>query len=65
MAVAPAVAGAIFGAALTTSRVHLPSVITAQMELRDFYMMEVFLTAIAASGYAMELNSYLHFWDVS
>ena len=43
-------AGAAFGAALTASRVYLPSVIINQMRLQDFHMLEVFLTASAASA---------------
>ena len=43
-------AGAIFGAALTASRVYLPTVIRSQMQLRDFHMLEVFLTASATSA---------------
>ena len=43
-------AGAVFGAALTASRVYLPSVIINQMRLQDFHMLEVFLTASAASA---------------
>lgn len=50
MALATTTAGALFGAALTTARVHLPGVISEQMKLRDFFMMEVFVTAIAVSG---------------
>ena len=43
-------AGAVFGAALTASRVYLPSVIINQMRLKDFHMLEVFLTASASSA---------------
>ena len=35
----PAGAGAIFGAALTASRVFVPSVIVGQFELKDFHML--------------------------
>ena len=44
-------AGAVFGVALTVSRVYLPSVIINQMRLKDFHMLEVFLTASASSAY--------------
>jgi hypothetical protein len=43
-------AGAFFGAALTISGVYLPTVIIKQMQLRDFHMLQVFLTACAASA---------------
>lgn len=43
-------AGALFGVALTASRVYLPTVIFSQMRLRDFHMLEVFLTASATSA---------------
>jgi hypothetical protein len=46
----PAGAGALFGAALTASGVYLPTVIIKQMQLRDFHMLQVFLTACAASA---------------
>jgi hypothetical protein len=46
----PAGAGAFFGAALTISGVYLPTVIIKQMQLRDFHMLQVFLTACAASA---------------
>lgn len=44
-------AGTLFGSALTASGVYLPSVIMSQMELRDFHMLKVFLTASSASAY--------------
>lgn len=43
-------AGAVFGAALTLSRVYIPTVIINQLKLRDFHMLEVFLTASASSA---------------
>lgn len=43
-------AGAVFGAALTLSRVYVPTVIINQLKLRDFHMLEVFLTASASSA---------------
>ena len=46
----PLFAGGVFGAALTASRVHLPTVIIEQMRLTDFHMLEVFLTASACSA---------------
>lgn len=48
--IASSVAGATFGSALTVSGVYLPSVILAQMELRDFHMVKVFLTASSLSA---------------
>lgn len=44
-------AGTLFGSALTASGVYLPSAIMSQMELRDFHMLKVFLTASSASAY--------------
>ncbi|KIW90155.1 uncharacterized protein Z519_08798 [Cladophialophora bantiana CBS 173.52] len=46
-------AGAVFGVALTMSRVYHPSVIISQMRLTDFHMLEVFLTACATSAIVM------------
>jgi hypothetical protein len=46
----PAGSGALFGAALTVSGVYLPTVIIKQMQLRDFHMLQVFLTATASSA---------------
>jgi hypothetical protein len=46
-------AGLIFGAALTASRVYIPSVIISQMKLQDFHMMAAFLTASASSAYVV------------
>jgi hypothetical protein len=42
--------GAIFGAALTASRVWLPSVILQQFNLSDFHMMHVFAVALGSSA---------------
>jgi hypothetical protein len=50
LVLAPAGAGALFGAALTASRVYLPTVIIQQMQLQDFHMLKVFLTACATSA---------------
>ncbi|KAG2172982.1 hypothetical protein INT44_004723 [Umbelopsis vinacea] len=46
-------AGMVFGAALTLSRVYVPTVIINQLRLRDFHMLEVFLTASASSALIM------------
>jgi uncharacterized membrane protein YedE/YeeE len=46
-------AGAVFGAALTASRVYPPTVIIRQMQLRDFHMLQVFLIAIATSAFVI------------
>jgi hypothetical protein len=43
--------GAAFGAALTLSGVYSPSVIISQMQLRNFHMLQTFLTASASSVY--------------
>ncbi|KAK0252349.1 hypothetical protein LTR91_022393 [Friedmanniomyces endolithicus] len=45
--------GAVFGMALTASRVHLPSVIINQFELTDSRMMQVFAVAMGSSAAAM------------
>jgi hypothetical protein len=42
--------GAVFGAALTASRVWLPSVILDQFSLQDFHMMHVFAVALGSSA---------------
>ncbi|KAH8816671.1 YeeE/YedE family protein [Xylogone sp. PMI_703] len=43
-------AGTLFGAALAASGVYSPEVIIAQMRLRNFHMLEVFLSASATSA---------------
>jgi hypothetical protein len=45
------VTGAVFGSALTISGVYKPAVIISQMQLRNFHMLQSFLTASAASAY--------------
>jgi len=44
------IAGALFGAALASSGVYSPSVITSQMQLSSFHMLKVFITASASSA---------------
>ncbi|KAL4903980.1 hypothetical protein BDW74DRAFT_31352 [Aspergillus multicolor] len=44
------ITGALFGAALTLSGVYLPTTIISQMQLQDFHMLKVFLTASSASA---------------
>jgi hypothetical protein len=51
--------GAAFGAALTFSGVYTPSVIISQMQLRNFHMLQTFLTASASSVY-IPLSSSLY-----
>jgi hypothetical protein len=48
-ALAGATSGVLFGAAVTTAGVYLPSIIVEQMNLRQFHMLKVFLTASATS----------------
>ena len=43
-------AGALFGAALASSGVYLPSVIVSQMQMKDYHMLKVFLTASGSSA---------------
>ncbi|OCK84862.1 hypothetical protein K432DRAFT_400810 [Lepidopterella palustris CBS 459.81] len=43
-------AGLLFGAALASSGVWSPEVIITQMQLQDFHMVKVFLTASAISA---------------
>ena len=43
-------AGAFFGGVLTLSGVYKPEVIRNQMSLRDFHMVEVFLSAAGFSA---------------
>ena len=45
-----ATAGLIFGAALSAAGVASPSIITDQLRLENFHMLEVFLTATASSA---------------
>lgn len=42
--------GAAFGAALTAAGVYQPAVITSQLKLQDWHMMQTFLTAAAGSA---------------
>ncbi|KAH8724987.1 hypothetical protein GQ44DRAFT_827096 [Phaeosphaeriaceae sp. PMI808] len=48
-------AGALFGAALASSGVYLPSVIVSQMQLAKFHMLKVFMTASAISALVFAL----------
>lgn len=43
-------AGGLFGAALASSGVFLPSVIVQQMQLANFHMLKVFMAASASSA---------------
>ena len=45
-----AISGAVFGVALTISGVYLPSVIIDQLQLKNFHMVQAFLTASASSA---------------
>jgi len=54
--VANIITGAAFGSALTLSGVYSPSVIISQMQLRNFHMLETFLTASAISVYVSALH---------
>jgi hypothetical protein len=42
--------GSLFGAALLLSGVYSPTVILSQLDLSDFYMLKVFLTASGSSA---------------
>ncbi|KAF2441866.1 YeeE/YedE family protein [Karstenula rhodostoma CBS 690.94] len=48
-------AGALFGAALASSGVYLPSVIISQMQLSSLQMLKVFITASASSAVIIAL----------
>jgi uncharacterized membrane protein YedE/YeeE len=51
--------GAVFGFALEKSRVFEPGVIVGQMQLRNFIMLKVFLTAVATGAVVLAvLNGY-------
>lgn len=43
-------AGAVFGAALTAAGVYSPWIIIEQMKLRNFHMLQAFITATASSA---------------
>ena len=47
------ITGALFGAALTSSGVFLPSIILEQFELKNFYMLQVFATAVGSGAYVV------------
>lgn len=47
--VANVVCGSAFGAALTASGMHQPSVIVGQFKMENFHMLETFMTAAASS----------------
>ncbi|CAN8099588.1 unnamed protein product [Discula destructiva] len=59
------VTGAIFGTALTAAGVFQPSVIIAQMELRNFHMLQVFIGASATSALLVRIASGLNYCPVS
>ena len=44
------VMGTVFGFALEKSRVFEPGIIVGQMQLRNFIMLKVFLTAVATGA---------------
>ncbi|MGD9921534.1 MAG: YeeE/YedE thiosulfate transporter family protein [Pseudorhodoplanes sp.] len=51
--------GAVFGIALEKSRVFEPGVIVGQMQLRNFIMLKVFLTAVATGAVVLAvLNGF-------
>jgi hypothetical protein len=51
--------GAVFGLALEKSRVFEPGVIVGQMQLRNFIMLKVFLTAVATGAVVLAvLNGF-------
>ena len=51
--------GAAFGLALEKSRVFEPGMIVGQMQLRNFIMLKVFLTAVATGAVALAaLNGF-------
>ncbi|GAD99892.1 conserved hypothetical protein [Paecilomyces variotii No. 5] len=49
------IAGSVFGTALTLSGVYRPGVITSQLQLTNFHMLKVFLSASAVSALAVAL----------
>ncbi|BCR99679.1 uncharacterized protein AKAW2_50021A [Aspergillus luchuensis] len=53
------ITGGLFGAALTVSGVYLPPTIISQMQLQDFHMLSVFLTASSTSAVAIFLYERL------
>jgi uncharacterized membrane protein YedE/YeeE len=55
-------AGAAFGAALTASLVYLPTIIIGQLQLRDFHMLQVFLTASGTSAIVMLAFERMGIW---
>ncbi|RMJ25643.1 Pfam:DUF395 [Aspergillus sp. HF37] len=57
--VQPGIAGALFGSGLTASGVYFPDVILAQMELRNFHMLKVFLSASCLSALFVTLYERL------
>lgn len=48
-------AGTLFGTALAVSGVYSPVVIISQMQLADFHMLKVFLSASASSAYVSHM----------
>jgi uncharacterized membrane protein YedE/YeeE len=53
--------GAVFGFALEKSRVFEPGVIVGQMQLRNFIMLKVFLTAVATGAVVLAVLNGLGF----
>src|SRR5512144_271504 len=51
--------GIVFGAALEKSRVFEPGIIVGQMQLRNFIMLKIFLTAVATGAVVLAvLNGF-------
>jgi hypothetical protein len=48
--VSAALSGSLFGSALLLAGVYSPTIITGQLNLTDFHMLKVFLTASASSA---------------
>ncbi|EKG21344.1 protein of unknown function DUF395 YeeE/YedE [Macrophomina phaseolina MS6] len=54
-------AGALFGSALSAAGIYSPPLIKAQMQLVDFTMLKIFVTASASGALAVHLADRLHF----
>lgn len=58
------VMGAVFGFALEKSRVFEPGMIVGQMQLRNFIMLKVFLTAVATGAVVLAILNGLGFVEL-
>ena len=57
--------GIVFGFALEKSRVFEPGIIVGQMQLRNFIMLKVFLTAVATGAVVLAVSQWPRLCEAS